>query len=663
MPPSASAGVRHDSRAVEPGDLFVARRGANVDGARFVRDAVERGAVAVLADARRAVLASGARRADPRGRRPRRGARVRGRGGLRAPHVLARGRRDHRNERQDDDGAPRSRRGRRRARTPSCGVVGTVGHAFADWRAAAAHTTPEADELARVLAEMRRAARRTSRWRSRRIALALARVRAVRVPRRGVHEPHAGPPRLPRLDGGVRGRQGAPLHGARARGGRRQRRRSVRARCSPRGVNGPLVRVSASASAVTADAEIAPRAVRLDASGIERDGPHARRGGADRVAARRRAQPREPARSRSESRTPSGSTWPRAAAALSREAGAPGRLERCDGEGGRRHRARRLRAHARRARARARRRAGADARPYLVRLRLRRRSRREQARADGRGGRAPRRRGRSSRATTRAARTRATSPTRSCAGRRARQERCPSSSSIGAKRDRARRVAARRGDVVLIAGKGHEDYQIVGTTSAPVRRSRSRRAARSKTGASLAWPAPARRLRLKRVRDMATPIPANASSFDGMVRGCGDGRHGARGPRAGARRWYRRARDHDATAAPSRPGSAFVALRGERYDGHDYVGAAVESGARRSSSSSEVALAVKGLSRQTSSRSTTRSSPGPISPGPTFAPGGAGVRTRRVVAITGQRGQDDDEGALRGAPRGRSDRAMRRPAT
>ena len=42
-------GVRHDSRAVEPGDLFVARKGEKSDGARFAADAVKRGAVAVMA--------------------------------------------------------------------------------------------------------------------------------------------------------------------------------------------------------------------------------------------------------------------------------------------------------------------------------------------------------------------------------------------------------------------------------------------------------------------------------------------------------------------------------------------------------------------------------------------------------------------------------------
>lgn len=43
-------GVRHDSRSIEPGELFVTWSGANFDGRRFAGDAIARGAVAVLAD-------------------------------------------------------------------------------------------------------------------------------------------------------------------------------------------------------------------------------------------------------------------------------------------------------------------------------------------------------------------------------------------------------------------------------------------------------------------------------------------------------------------------------------------------------------------------------------------------------------------------------------
>lgn len=46
------AGVRHDSREVGPGDLFVAMPGTNADGTRFAAAAVERGAAAVLAERR-----------------------------------------------------------------------------------------------------------------------------------------------------------------------------------------------------------------------------------------------------------------------------------------------------------------------------------------------------------------------------------------------------------------------------------------------------------------------------------------------------------------------------------------------------------------------------------------------------------------------------------
>jgi UDP-N-acetylmuramoyl-L-alanyl-D-glutamate--2,6-diaminopimelate ligase len=43
-------GVRHDSRHVEPGELFVAMRGETSDGATFVEAAIARGAAAVMAD-------------------------------------------------------------------------------------------------------------------------------------------------------------------------------------------------------------------------------------------------------------------------------------------------------------------------------------------------------------------------------------------------------------------------------------------------------------------------------------------------------------------------------------------------------------------------------------------------------------------------------------
>lgn len=49
-------GITHDSRRVEPGFLFVAIRGTRQDGGRFVRDALDRGAAAVVADVPQSTL-------------------------------------------------------------------------------------------------------------------------------------------------------------------------------------------------------------------------------------------------------------------------------------------------------------------------------------------------------------------------------------------------------------------------------------------------------------------------------------------------------------------------------------------------------------------------------------------------------------------------------
>ena len=97
-------------RDVEPGDLFVARAGAQADGARSSRDAIARGAAAVLVDARRAAWT--ATLAVPRivVDDVADGARLRGRRRLRAPDLRARGRRDHR--------APTGRRRRRTSSAP-----------------------------------------------------------------------------------------------------------------------------------------------------------------------------------------------------------------------------------------------------------------------------------------------------------------------------------------------------------------------------------------------------------------------------------------------------------------------------------------------------------------------------------------------------------------
>src|SRR5687767_14198437 len=49
-PSRAVRGVAYDSRQARPGDLFVAVPGLRVDGAQFAREAVARGATAVVAE-------------------------------------------------------------------------------------------------------------------------------------------------------------------------------------------------------------------------------------------------------------------------------------------------------------------------------------------------------------------------------------------------------------------------------------------------------------------------------------------------------------------------------------------------------------------------------------------------------------------------------------
>ena len=63
---------------------------------------------------------------------------------------------------------------------PSCGVLGTIGHTFADWHANARHTTPEADEIARAMAAMRARGATHVAIEVSSHALALGRVKALR---------------------------------------------------------------------------------------------------------------------------------------------------------------------------------------------------------------------------------------------------------------------------------------------------------------------------------------------------------------------------------------------------------------------------------------------------------------------------------------------------
>jgi UDP-N-acetylmuramoyl-L-alanyl-D-glutamate--2,6-diaminopimelate ligase len=173
-------GVQHDSRRVLPGDLFVVRRGAQHDGRAFISAAIEKGAVALLAERGIPLETSSAnvpvlRATDVADGLAWAAAAVYGHpafaldivgvtgtnGKTTTTHLL----------RAAIDGAL----GRELT-----GVVGTVGHTFAGQTIDAAHTTPEADELARILAVMKKRGATHAAMEVSSIALVLRRVAAVR---------------------------------------------------------------------------------------------------------------------------------------------------------------------------------------------------------------------------------------------------------------------------------------------------------------------------------------------------------------------------------------------------------------------------------------------------------------------------------------------------
>ncbi len=317
-------GVHHDSRAVAPGDLFVVRKGRTSDGAQFLADAKARGAVAVLAAkgtidpsevglpvlftadavdglayASAAVYGHPAFSLDIVG--------ITGTNGKTTTSYLVRAAID-------------AAVGR-----PSCGTIGTIGHVFAGNVTHASHTTPEADELARVLASMRKAGATHVAMEVSSIALDLGRVRAVRF-------------RVAALTNLTQDH--LDFHGT--MDDYAAAKRALFTACAPGSavlnvgdafglslvplVKAPLVRVSA---AIGADADIVPKSVRMDA------------GGMDIVVATPRGDVRLVTRLVGAHNLENivvalgiahalDLDLARAAAGIAGEAGAPGRLERCD---------------------------------------------------------------------------------------------------------------------------------------------------------------------------------------------------------------------------------------------------------------------------------------------------------------------------------------------
>jgi UDP-N-acetylmuramoyl-L-alanyl-D-glutamate--2,6-diaminopimelate ligase len=171
-------GVQNDSRRVVADDLFAVRRGDKHDGREFIPQAIARGARAILAErglpldgvsvpvvrvpdaadglawAAAAVYGHPAFSLDIVG--------VTGTNGKTTTTHLVRA---------AIDGAHGM---------PLTGIVGTVGHTYAGRTVAAAHTTPEADELARVFAVMKKRGATHVAMEVSSIALVLRRVAAVR---------------------------------------------------------------------------------------------------------------------------------------------------------------------------------------------------------------------------------------------------------------------------------------------------------------------------------------------------------------------------------------------------------------------------------------------------------------------------------------------------
>ena len=174
-------GVRHDSRTVEPGELFVTWSGAKFDGRLFAGQAIERGAVAILADRPRPAETQGGipwlESADPRGLlgdlaaplygHPDRALTLVGVTGTNGKSTVV----ELCANILEAAGLP-------------CGRIGTLGYTFAGDDLAAGRpaerTTPEASDLFRLLAAMRDRGARAAAMEVSSHALVQGRVRGAR---------------------------------------------------------------------------------------------------------------------------------------------------------------------------------------------------------------------------------------------------------------------------------------------------------------------------------------------------------------------------------------------------------------------------------------------------------------------------------------------------
>jgi UDP-N-acetylmuramoyl-L-alanyl-D-glutamate--2,6-diaminopimelate ligase len=144
-------GVHHDSRRIEPGDLFVARAGAHASGASFIADAAARGAVAVLVERGSKADTHGLPRveaADVPRALAFAAAAVYGHPTFALQVVGITGTNGKTTTAHLTQAAINACGGR-------AGIVGTLGYRFADLDLPPTHTSPEADDLTRIAAAMR----------------------------------------------------------------------------------------------------------------------------------------------------------------------------------------------------------------------------------------------------------------------------------------------------------------------------------------------------------------------------------------------------------------------------------------------------------------------------------------------------------------------------
>jgi UDP-N-acetylmuramoyl-L-alanyl-D-glutamate--2,6-diaminopimelate ligase len=145
--------VTHDSRAVEPGFAFVAIRGAKTDAHRFIPQVIERGAVAVISEFKRDEVSDAATTeigwlqvAGARAALAEAAAAVHGHPSHQLKLVGVTGTNGKTTTAHLVDSIIRAAEG-------TSAMFGTIKHRIGDQAATAHHTTPEAADIQRMLAE------------------------------------------------------------------------------------------------------------------------------------------------------------------------------------------------------------------------------------------------------------------------------------------------------------------------------------------------------------------------------------------------------------------------------------------------------------------------------------------------------------------------------